>query len=86
MEVWRTVSVPKLWKVDHAIDGGLGDKLAGELKKKGVRPVIWADYGFVQFANSKKEITNLRILQDWSAWLWWNLPSETIKALGASLL
>ena len=48
---------PSYEKVDHAIDGGLGDKLAGELKKKGVRPVIWADYGFVQFANSKKEIT-----------------------------
>ena len=34
-------------EVDKAIDGGLGDKLGAEMKKKGVRPIIWADYGFV---------------------------------------
>ena len=75
---------PSYEKVDHAIDGGLGDKLAGELKKKGVRPVIWADYGFVQFANSKKEITKPEDFAGLKLRGYGELPSETIKALGAS--
>ena len=44
---------PTYEKIDKALDGGLGEKLGAELLKKGVRPLIWADYGFVQFANSK---------------------------------
>lgn len=75
---------PSYEKVDHAIDGGLGDKLAGELKEKGVRPVIWADYGFVQFANSKKEITKPEDFAGLKLRGYGELPSETIKALGAS--
>ena len=34
----------------------MGAKLGEQLEKKGVRPLIWADYGFVQFANNKKAI------------------------------
>ena len=30
----------------------MGAKLGEQLEKKGVRPLIWADYGFVQFANN----------------------------------
>ena len=41
---------PSYEKVDHAIDNGLGEKLGAQLEKKGVLPLIWADYGFVQFA------------------------------------
>ena len=75
---------PDYAKVDKAIDGGLGEKLTAELKKKNVVPVIWADYGFVQFQNAKKAITKpsdfagLKI-RGYSA-----MSSETIKALGAS--
>ena len=47
---------PTYEKIDKALDGGLGEKLGAELLKKGVRPLIWADYGFVQFANSKHAI------------------------------
>ncbi len=93
--MWSTVipvmeifDVPFLFtsyeKVDQAIDGGLGDKLAVELQKKGVRPVIWADYGFVQFANSKKEITKPEDFASLKLRGYGELPSETIKALGAS--
>lgn len=75
---------PTYEKVDQAIDGGLGEKLGAELKKKGVRPVIWADYGFVQFANSKKEIAKPEDFVGLKLRGYGELPSETIKALGAS--
>ncbi len=75
---------PSYEKVDTAIDGGLGQKLGAELEKKGVRPLIWADYGFVQFANNKKlaktpaDFDGLKI-RGYSKY-----SSETINAMGAS--
>jgi len=75
---------PSYEKVDKLIDGEMGKKLTEELHKKGVLPLIWADYGFVQFQNGKKEIKHpadfagLKI-RGYSA-----MSSETIKALGAS--
>lgn len=75
---------PSYEKVDKAIDGGLGDKLGAEMKKKGVRPIIWADYGFVQFANSKKAITKPADFDGLKLRGYGEMPSETIKALGAA--
>ena len=46
--------------------------------------MIWADYGFVQFANSKKEITKPEDFAGLKLRGYGELPSETIKALGAS--
>ncbi len=75
---------PGYEKVDKAIDSGLGEKLGAELLKKGVRPLLWADYGFVQYANNKKlaktpaDFDGLKI-RGYSKY-----SAETIKALGAS--
>ena len=70
--------------VDKAIDGGLGEKLGADLQKKGVRPLFWADYGFVQFANNQKEIKTPADFADMKIRGYSKYSSETIKALGAS--
>lgn len=75
---------PDYDKVDKAIDGGLGEKLGGELLKKGVRPLIWADYGFVQFANNLREVKTPADFAGLKMRGYSKYSSETIKALGAS--
>lgn len=75
---------PSYEKVDKAIDGGMGEKLTAELQKKGVRPIIWADYGFVQFGNAKKEIKKPADFAGLKLRGYGEISSETIKALGAS--
>jgi len=75
---------PTYAKVDAAIDGGLGKKLGEELLKKGVRALIWADYGFVQFCNAKRPITKPEDFAGLKLRGYGEMPSETIKALGAS--
>lgn len=75
---------PDYDKVDQAIDGGLGEKLGAELEKKGVKPLIWADYGFVQFANNGKLITKPSDFQGMMIRGYSKYSAETIKALGAS--
>lgn len=75
---------PSYEKVDKAIDSGLGDKLGAELKKKGVHPLIWADYGFAQFANSKKLIKAPADFAGLKIRGYSKYSSETIKAMGAS--
>lgn len=75
---------PSYEKVDHAIDSGLGDKLGGELLKKGVRPLLWADYGFVQYANNKRPVKSPADFAGLKIRGYSKYSSETIKALGAS--
>ena len=75
---------PSYEKVDKAIDGGMGEKLTAELLKKNVRPIIWADYGFVQFGNDKKAITKPSDFAGLKMRGYSELSSETIKALGGS--
>lgn len=75
---------PDYEKVDKAIDSGLGEKLGNELLKKGVRPLIWADYGFVQFANNLREVRTPEDFAGLKIRGYSKYSSETIKALGAS--
>ncbi|MCF0253259.1 MAG: DctP family TRAP transporter solute-binding subunit [Duodenibacillus sp.] len=75
---------PSYKKVDAAIDGPVGQKLTAELLKKGVRPVYWADYGFVQFGNNKKAIKTPADFKGLKLRGYGEMPSQTIKALGAS--
>lgn len=75
---------PSYDKVDKAIDGGLGEKLGAELHKKGVRPLIWADYGFVQFGNNKKIIKSPADFEGLKMRGYSKYSSETIKAFGGS--
>ncbi len=75
---------PSYEKVDKAIDSGLGEKLGGELMKKGVRPLIWADYGFVQYANNKKLVKSPADFEGLKIRGYSKYSAETIKAMGAS--
>jgi tripartite ATP-independent transporter DctP family solute receptor len=75
---------PSYEKVDKAIDSGLGEKLGSELIKKGVRPLIWADYGFVQYANNKKLVKTPADFDGLKIRGYSKYSAETIKAMGAS--
>ena len=75
---------PSYEKVDKAIDSGLGEKLGSELMKKGVRPLIWADYGFVQYANNKKLVKTRADFDGLKIRGYSKYSAETIKAMGAS--
>ncbi len=75
---------PNYEKVDKAIDSGLGEKLGAELLKKGVRPLIWADYGFVQYANNKKLVKTPADFDGLKIRGYSKYSAETIKAMGAS--
>ena len=76
--------LPSYEKVDKAIDSGLGEKLGSELMKKGVRPLIWADYGFVQYANNKKLVKTPADFDGLKIRGYSKYSAETIKAMGAS--
>ncbi|WP_425058731.1 C4-dicarboxylate-binding periplasmic protein DctP [Sporomusa carbonis] len=75
---------PSYDRIKKAIDSGVGEKLSGEMEKKGARVLMWADYGFVQFANSKRPLTQPEDFKGLKLRGYGELPSETIKALGAS--
>ena len=75
---------PSYEKVDKAIDSGLGEKLGAELLRKGVRPLIWADYGFVQYANNKKLVKTPADFDGLKIRGYSKYSAETIKAMGAS--
>ena len=75
---------PTYESVSKAIDSGLGEKLGAELEKKGVKPIIWADYGFVEIANNIKEVKKPSDLAGLKIRGYSKYSTETIKALGAS--
>lgn len=70
--------------VKKAIDSGVGEKLSQEMEKKGAKVLMWADYGFVQFANNKKPMTQPADFKGLKLRGYGELPSETIKALGGA--
>lgn len=76
--------LPNYDSVAKALNGEVGKTLAAEMEKKGVRPLIWADYGYVQFANSKKPIKTPADFKGLKLRGYGEIPAETIKALGAS--
>ena len=75
---------PSYEKVDKAIDSGLGEKLGSELMKKGVRPLMWADYGFVQYPTNKKLVKTPADFDGLKIRGYSKYSAETIKAMGAS--
>ena len=76
--------LPSYDSVAKALNGEVGKTLSAEMEKKGVRPLIWADYGYVQFANSKKPIKTPEDFKGLKLRGYGEIPAETIKALGAS--
>lgn len=76
--------LPNYDSVAKAIDGGLGKTLGDEMEKKGVHPLIWADYGFIQFTNNTRPITKPDDFKGLQIRGYGQIPAETIKALGGS--
>ncbi|MBQ7515796.1 MAG: DctP family TRAP transporter solute-binding subunit [Schwartzia sp.] len=76
--------LPTYESVGKAIDGGLGKTLAAEMEKKGVHPLIWADYGYIQFCNNTRPIKTPADFKGLQLRGYGQIPAETIKALGGS--
>ena len=70
--------------VDNALDGDLGKSLNQEMEKKGVHPLIWADYGYVQFCNNVKKIEKPEDFQGMKIRSYSETSADIIQALGAS--
>lgn len=70
--------------VGKAMNGSLGYTLTTEMERKGVHPLIWVDYGYVQFCNNSRQLTKPEDFQGLQLRGYGQIPAETIKALGAS--
>lgn len=67
-----------------ALSGEVGKKLSGEMEKKGAKVLLFADYGYAQFADNVKPLkmpTDFKGLKIRSIG---EIPSEMIKAYGAA--
>ena len=70
--------------VARAMDGSLGRTLTREMERKGVHPLIWVDYGYVQFCNNVRPLKEPEDFAGLELRGYGQIPAETIKALGAS--
>ncbi|MBP2079902.1 DctP family TRAP transporter solute-binding subunit [Oceanobacillus polygoni] len=68
----------------EALNGEFGDKLRSEMEERGARVLMFADYGYAQFANNVKPVESPEDFQGLKFRSMGNLPSELIKAYGAS--
>lgn len=76
--------LPTIEAADNALDGDLGSKLTAEMEKKGVHPLIWADYGYVQFCNNTKKIEKPEDFKGLKIRSYSETSADIIQALGAS--
>lgn len=70
--------------VGESVNGEFGDKLRGAMEDKGAKVLMFADYGYVQFANNKRKLTSPDDFKGLKIRSIGDLPSELIKAYGAS--
>lgn len=70
--------------VGEAVNGEFGDKLRGALEEKGAKVLMFADYGYVQFANNKRALKSPSDFEGLKIRSIGDIPSELIKAYGAS--
>lgn len=70
--------------VGEAVNGEFGEKLSGAMEEKGAKVLMYADYGYVQFANNKRELTKPEDFKGLKIRSIGDLPSELIQAYGAS--
>ncbi len=68
----------------NALDGDLGKALGAEIEKKGVHPLIWADYGYVQFCNNAKKIEKPEDFLGLKMRSYSEISADVMQALGAS--
>lgn len=67
-----------------ALNGELGDKLRDAMEEKGAKVLMFADYGFAQFANNKRPLESPEDFNGLKIRSIGDIPSEMIKAYGAS--
>lgn len=70
--------------VGEAVNGEFGDKLRGAMEEKGAKVLMFADYGYVQFANNKRPLKSPEDFTGLKIRSIGDLPSELIQAYGAS--
>ncbi|WP_339253651.1 DctP family TRAP transporter solute-binding subunit [Sporosarcina sp. FSL W8-0480] len=70
--------------VGEAVNGEFGDKLRSAMEEKGAKVLMFADYGYVQFANNKRQLKSPEDFKGLKIRSIGDLPSELIKAYGAS--
>jgi tripartite ATP-independent transporter DctP family solute receptor len=71
-------------KAGEAINGEFGDKLRVAMEEKGAKVLLFADYGFAQFANNKRPLKSPEDFKGLKIRSIGDIPSEMIKAYGAS--
>jgi tripartite ATP-independent transporter DctP family solute receptor len=71
-------------KAGEAINGEFGDKLRKAMEEKGAKALMFADYGYAQFANNKRPLKSPADFKGLKIRSIGDIPSEMIKAYGAS--
>lgn len=68
----------------EALNGEFGDKLRTAMEDKGAKVLMFADYGYAQFANNKRPLESPKDFEGLKIRSIGDIPSEMIKAYGAS--
>jgi len=68
----------------EALNGEFGGKLRSAMEEKGAKVLMFADYGFAQFANNKRPLESPSDFEGLKIRSIGDIPSEMIKAYGAS--
>ncbi len=80
--------VPYIFKdygaAGDALSGEFGDKLRKAMEDKGAKVLMFADYGYAQFANNKRPLKSPSDFKGLKIRSIGDIPSEMIKAYGAS--
>jgi tripartite ATP-independent transporter DctP family solute receptor len=71
-------------KAGEFINGEFGDKLSAAMEEKGAKVLMFADYGYAQFANNKRPLKSPSDFEGLKIRSIGDIPSEMIKAYGAS--
>ncbi|MGI2327545.1 DctP family TRAP transporter solute-binding subunit [Planococcus sp. YIM B11945] len=68
----------------ESLNGEFGDKLRSAMEEKGAKVLMFADYGYAQFANNKRPLESPADFKGLKIRSIGDIPSEMIKAYGAS--
>ena len=71
-------------KAGEFINGEFGDKLSAAMEEKGAKVLMYADYGYTQFANNVRPLKSPSDFKGLKIRSIGDIPSELIKAYGAS--
>ncbi|MFK9090741.1 DctP family TRAP transporter solute-binding subunit [Bacillus salipaludis] len=75
---------PNYEAAGKALSGEMGDKLRSAMEEKGAKVLLFADYGYAQFVNNKKPLKKPEDFNGLKIRSIGDIPSELIKAYGAS--